>query len=88
MFLFFHFLHSNVPGSKCHKQKGHKLFFTRIRLAAHVPACVQAIARIKWIRLSVQQLALAKLSACVLFQSKVQLKESNKEVITFAMLDT
>ena len=48
---FFHFLCSNVPDKKCHKQKRRVLFFTRIKLVAHVLACTRAIARIKWRRL-------------------------------------
>ena len=50
-FLLLHFLHSNVPVNKCHKQKWCVLFFTRIKLVAPVPACAHLIARIKWIRL-------------------------------------
>ena len=45
----FHFLHSNVPGNKCHKKKWCVLFFTHIKLVAW--AC--AIARIKWRRLQI-----------------------------------
>ena len=53
MFLLFHFLHSNVSDkNECHKKKWRVLFFTRIQLVAHVPACVRVIARIKWIRLT------------------------------------
>ena len=45
----FHFLHSNVPGNKCHKKKWCVLFFTHIKLVAWT--C--AIARIKWRRLQI-----------------------------------
>ena len=38
----FHFLHSNGPDNKCHKQKWHVLFHTHQ---------TRAIARIKWRRL-------------------------------------
>ena len=41
----FHFFHSNVPDSKCHRQRWRVLFFARIKLA-------RAIARIKWRRLT------------------------------------
>ena len=51
MFLFFHFLCSNVPNNQCHKQKWRMLFFTHINLVAHVLACADAIAHIKWTRL-------------------------------------
>ena len=51
MFLFFHFLHFNVPNNKCHKQKWGMLFFTRIKLVVHVLAFALVITRIKWIRL-------------------------------------
>ena len=47
----FHFLHSNVPGNKCHKKKWCVLFFTHIKLVASVLAWARAIARIKWRRL-------------------------------------
>ena len=49
--LLFHFLHSNVPDSKCHKQKWRGLFLTRDKPVARVLTCACAIARIKWIRL-------------------------------------
>ena len=39
-FLSFSSFQSNVPENKCHKQKWHMLFFTRIKLVAHVLACV------------------------------------------------
>ena len=51
MFLFFHFLCSNVPDKKCHKQKWCVLFFTRIKLVMQVLECARAITRIKWRRL-------------------------------------
>ena len=51
MFLFFHFLCSNVPDNKCHKQKQHVLFFTCFKLVACVLVCTRAIAHIKWKRL-------------------------------------
>ena len=51
MFLFLNSLCSNVPDIKCHKQKRHVLFFTHIKLVAHVPACAPAITYIKWRRL-------------------------------------
>ena len=50
---FIHFLHCNVPDNKCYKQKWSVLFFTRIKLVAHVLACARVIARIKWKRLFV-----------------------------------
>ena len=31
---FFHFLYTNIPDTKCHKQKWQKLFFTGIKLEA------------------------------------------------------
>ena len=52
MFLFCHFLHSNVPENKCCKQKWPVLFFICIRLVVVVLACACAIACIKLIRLS------------------------------------
>ena len=51
MFLFFHFLHFNVPGNKCPKQKWCVLFFTCIRLVVHVLVCAHVITCIKWIKL-------------------------------------
>ena len=51
MFLFFYFLHSNIPDKKCHKQKWCMLFFTHIKLVAHVLASACPITHIKWIRL-------------------------------------
>ena len=51
MFLFFHFLHSNVSDNKCHKQKWHMLFFTHIKLVVCVLARVHAITCIKQRRL-------------------------------------
>ena len=59
---FFHFLHSNVPDKKCHKQKWRVLFFTRIKLVASVLVCARAIARIKWIRLNTPKLILGAAS--------------------------
>ena len=38
MFLIFHFLHCNFPDIKCYKQKWGMLFFTLIKLVAHVLA--------------------------------------------------
>ena len=58
MFLLFHFLHSNDPDNKCHKQKWRVLFFPRIRLVTRVLACARAIARVKWIRLRVKKQAM------------------------------
>ena len=52
---FFHFLHSNVPDIKCHKQKWRVLFFTRTKPVACVLACARAIARIKRKRLVMKQ---------------------------------
>ena len=37
--LCFIFFHSNVSDNKCHRQKWHVLFFTHIKLMAHVVAC-------------------------------------------------
>ena len=51
MFLFFHFLHSNVPENKSHKKKWGMLFLTCIKLVARVLTCACTIAGIKWIRL-------------------------------------
>ena len=45
---FFHFLHSDVPDNKYHKQKGHVLFSAHIKLVVHVLMCVHVIACIKW----------------------------------------
>ena len=39
-FIFFHFLHSNVPDIKCHKQMWCVLFFTSLKLVASVLACI------------------------------------------------
>ena len=41
-----------VLDNKCHKQKWRVLFFTCIKLVARVLACVSAIARIKWRRVT------------------------------------
>ena len=41
-----------VSDNKCHKQKWRVLFFTCIKLVACVLACVSAIARIKWKRVT------------------------------------
>ena len=43
---FFHFLNWNVPDNKCYKQKWSMLFFTQIKLMAHVLACACALAHI------------------------------------------
>ena len=48
MFLFLHFLHSNVSDNKCHKQKWR---VPRMKLVARMWVCTLAIARIKLIRL-------------------------------------
>ena len=50
IFLFF-LSWSSVPDNKCHKQKWHVLFYTRIKLVARVLACARAIAQIKRRRL-------------------------------------
>ena len=42
MFLFFHFLYSNVPNNNCHKQKWRVSFFARIKLVTRVCACDRA----------------------------------------------
>ena len=42
---FFDFLHSNVPGSKCCKQKWCVVFFICIKLGVHKLAYVHAIAQ-------------------------------------------
>ena len=47
---FFHFLCSNIPERKCHKQKWPVLFFRHISLVVRVLVCARAIARIKWRR--------------------------------------
>ena len=44
MFLYFHFLGSNVSENKCYKHKWHMLFFTHIKLVMPVLACAHAIA--------------------------------------------
>ena len=52
MFLFFlSFSSFQCPYNKCHKQKWHMLFFTRIKLVPCVLACVHVITYIKWKRL-------------------------------------
>ena len=43
MFLFFYFLHSNVPDNKCHKHRWRVLCYIHIKLVVSV--------QIKWIRL-------------------------------------
>ena len=48
---FFHFLYSNVPDTKCHKQKWCVLFFTCINIVMRVLSCVRSITCIKWRRL-------------------------------------
>ena len=48
MFLYFlSFSCSNVPHNKCHKQKWPVLFFTLIKLVAHVLACAHVITCMK-----------------------------------------
>ena len=46
----FYFLRSNVPDKKFHKQKWYLLFFTCIKVVAHVLVSTVAIAYIKWRR--------------------------------------
>ena len=60
MFLFFHFLRSNVSEIKYHKHKWRMLFFTCIKLVA----CVLTHTHIKWRRLkfSFSKIAGSKLS--------------------------
>ena len=56
MFLsFFHFLLCNAPDNKYYKQKWDMLFFTCIKLVAHVLACAHAISHIKWRRLQTKK---------------------------------
>ena len=45
---FYHFLHSNVPANKCHKQKWCMLLFTSIKLVVSVLVCAHVITCIKW----------------------------------------
>ena len=47
MFLFFHFLHSNVPDKKCHQENWYVLYLTCTKLVVNVLTCAQAIAHIK-----------------------------------------
>ena len=60
MFLFFHFLCSNVPENRYLQQKQHILFFKHIKLVACVLARVHAIAHIKLRRLPWQQFLLCR----------------------------
>ena len=82
MFLFFHFLHSNVPENKSHKQKWGMLFLTCIKLVACVLACACTITG-KWIRLVmiIVTSGFSKKSFLLLFSDAAICRYSSKKVL-------
>ena len=82
MFLFFHFLHSNVPENKSHKQKWGMLFLTCLKLVACVLACACTITG-KWIRLVmiIATSGFSKKSFLLLFSDAAICRYSSKKVL-------
>ena len=89
MFLFFHFLHSNVPENKSHKQKWGMLFLTCIKLVACVLACACTIAG-KWIRLVmiIVTSGFSKKSFLLLFSDAAICRYSSKKVLLEILQDS